>query len=433
MFERLQERCYWGESAAIPTFNTDRAIPERVDVAIVGGGYTGLSAARELARRGASVAVFEANTFGWGASSRNGGQVLTGAKLSASGLVKRYGQARARDMFAASLQAITYVEQLIASEQIDCDFARCGHIELAYKPGHMNHFAAEAALLGTGFGHDVKLLSHGALAGELGSKSYYGGLLDESSAGLHPGRYVAGLACAAERAGAMLFERAQVLEITPASATQQARVATSRGSLRASEVFVATNGYTDHLVPYLHKRVVPVGSYVIATAPLSEQMIREISPRGRMFYDSKNFLYYWRTTRDNRLIFGGRAEFVPPTAQSTRRSADDLRAGMLYVYPQLANVPIEFAWGGTLGFSFDLLPHAGTTREGLHFALGCGGHGVAMLSHLGACSAWRILGDSVNNPTFELPFPGAPLGLYDGRPWFLPLAGLYYKLRDRLS
>jgi glycine/D-amino acid oxidase-like deaminating enzyme len=433
MVEDIEERSYWQATAHFPTIDPSRGFPDRVDVAIVGGGYTGLNAALTLAKRGARVAVFEEHSFGWGASSRNGGQVLTGTKLSAGALVKRYGVDVARRMWRASMDAIDHIEALVHDEGIDCGFARSGHIELAAKPAHADGFAADAALLRDTFAHPVDVLTRAQLVDEIGSERYFGGLRDAASAGLHPGRYAAGLASAAQRAGALLFERTRVTAVTPRKAAQVARVETTRGVVKTDHVFIATNGYTGPLVPTLYRRVIPIGSYIVATERLPDALAREISPRGRMFYDTKNFLYYWRLSDDNRLIFGGRAEFVPPSAGSTRRSALALRNGILEVYPQLKDTAIDYAWGGTLAFTFDLLPHAGTTDDGTHYALGCGGHGVALLSHLGHCCARRMLGDPVDNPAFDLPLPGAPLGLYNGTPWFLPFAGAYYKLKDALQ
>jgi glycine/D-amino acid oxidase-like deaminating enzyme len=198
-------------------------------------------------------------------------------------------------------------------------------------------------------------------------------------------------------------------------------------------VLIATNGYTDRLVPWLQRRVIPIGSYIIATEPLPAELAARLSPKQRMMFDTKHFLYYFRLSADNRLIFGGRASFTPDTPYTVRESAAILRRGMLKVYPQLGGVRITHAWGGTLGFTFDLLPHAGQTPEGLHYALGCGGHGVAMLSYLGACVARQMSGEVVDNPLFKLPFPTAPAGLYRGKPWFLPLAGLYYRVLDLIS
>lgn len=427
----MKERSFWSDTVA-PFSPEPHDFPARVDVAIVGGGYTGLSASRELARRGARVAVLEANAIGWGASSRNGGMVLTGLKASVGKLVKRFGVKTAHALFCTSLDAIGYVEQVVAEEAIACDFRRCGHIELAYKPSHFAGFVHEAELLQKHFQHPVRLVDKAHLGDEIETDLYHGGLVDEASAGLNPAQYAVGLAQAAERAGAGLFENARVTHIEHDAAGTGFAVTTARGKLHADQVVIATNGYTDRLVPWLQRRIIPIGSYIIATAPLSPELAQRVSPHRRMMFDSKNFLYYFRLSADNRMIFGGRAGFMPPNPNTVHESADILRRGLVEVYPQLRDVPIEYAWGGALGFTFDLLPHAGTTADGIHYALGCGGHGVALLSYLGACVAQRVAGQRIENPLFTLPFPTAPANLYDGNPWFLPLAGLYYRLLDAI-
>jgi glycine/D-amino acid oxidase-like deaminating enzyme len=206
-------------------------------------------------------------------------------------------------------------------------------------------------------------------------------------------------------------------------------VETSRGVLRADAVFVAPGGYTGPATPALRRRIIPIGSYIIATAPLPEDLAREVSPRDRMIFDSKNFLYYFRLTPDRRMLFGGRAGFFPETPATVRQSAEILRRGMIAVYPQLRDIPVEYAWGGTLDFAFDMMPHAGALG-GIYYALGYAGHGVAMATYLGAQVAAQIAGAPADNPFAGIAFPIAPLGLYDGRPWFLPFAGAWYKFRD---
>jgi len=269
------------------------------------------------------------------------------------------------------------------------------------------------------------------LRSEIGSDLYFGALLDEASAGVNPAKYAAGMIHAASRAGAQLFEHAPVTKIAKDAAGYT--VETAKGTLRARDVIAATNGYTSKLTSYLNKRIIPIGSYIIATEPLGDALASEVSPMRRQMFDSKNFLYYFRLSADNRLIFGGRAGFLPETPTTVRESAAILQRGMCEVYPQVQDTKVDYAWGGTLGFSFDLLPHAGRTDDGVHYALGCGGHGVALLTYLGACVAKRILGEHVDTPLLTLPFPTAPLGLYNGNPWFLPLAGAYYKVLDLLS
>jgi glycine/D-amino acid oxidase-like deaminating enzyme len=402
----------------------------RADVAIVGGGYTGLAAARELARRGASVALLEAHTLGWGASSRNGGMVLTGLKLEAEQLVAKYGLETARRLFAASLKALDCVERIVAEEQIACDFARTGHLLLACKPAHFQAVAREAELLERDFGHATRVIPPNQLRKEIGSDTYVGGLVDEASAGINPARYVAGLALAAQRAGAQLYPNAPVERIERAGADWQ--LTTSRGTLRAGAVLLASGGYSGAATPALRRKIVPLGSYIIATEPLPESLARELSPRNRMIFDSKRFLYYFRLTPDRRMLFGGRAGFFPETAATVRESAAILRRGMIQVYPQLRDAQIENAWGGTLDVTFDMMPHAGQL-DGLHYAIGYAGHGVAMATYLGGLLGTCLAGEQVDNPFAELPFPGAPLGLYDGRPWFLPFVGAWYKFLEWVS
>lgn len=416
--------------------NTDplRALPQRVDVAVVGAGFTGLSAARGLANRGASVAVLEAETIGWGASSRNGGMVLTGLKLGANKLISMYGREMARRMYAASLASIDCVEQIVREDGIDCDFSRCGHLEVACKQKHFDDYARQVEVIAREFNHQLQVVAKSELAGEIGSQIYFGGMVDEVSAGLNPAQYVAGLARGAERAGAGIFEKAPVQKIE--CGAQQGmlgwQVTTSRGSLWAKDVLVATSGYTGAATPYLRRKIIPIGSYIIATEVLSEQLARELSPRNRMIYDSKNYLYYYRLTPDWRMLFGGRAAFFPENEQTIRQSADILRRGMVEVYPQLRDVKVEYVWGGTLDFAFDIMPHAGQA-DGLYFALGYAGHGVAMATYQGHKMAEWITGGNHDNPFASIPFPGAPLGLYNGKAWFLPLAGAWYKFLDWVS
>jgi len=258
--------------------------------------------------------------------------------------------------------------------------------------------------------------------------------VDEVSAGLNPARYVAGLARAATRAGAAILENARVQKIDrePRQGTGGWRLTTSRGSLWARDVFVGTSGYTGAATPAIHKKIIPIGSYIITTEVLPETLARELSPRDRMIYDSKNYLYYYRLTPDHRMLFGGRAAFFPETGSSIRRSAQILRRGMTDVYPQLRDTKISYVWGGTLDFAFDIMPHAGQ-MDGIYFAVGYAGHGVAMATWQGQKMAEWIAGGKPENPFVGIRFPGAPLGLYNGRPWFLPFAGMYYKFLDWVS
>jgi glycine/D-amino acid oxidase-like deaminating enzyme len=409
-------------------------LPARVDVAIIGAGFTGLSAARALAMKGCLVAVLDANGIGWGASSRNGGMVLTGLKLGVETLAHRYGMDTTRRMYAASLASIDLVEQIVADENIVCGFSRCGHLEVACKQAHFDTYARSVEVIAREFDHYLRVVPRAELSGEIGSGIYYGGIVDEVSAGVNPARYVAGLASAAINRGAAIYENVRVTSITPATHDGNSgwQVTTSKGQLHAAEVLIGTSGYTSATTPALQRKIIPIGSFIIATERLPEELARQLSPRNRMIYDSKHYLYYYRLTPDNRMLFGGRAAFFPETGDTIRKSAEILRRGMIEVYPQLRNTRIEYVWGGTLDFCFDTMPHAGR-MDGLYYAVGYAGHGVAMATYLGAQISAQIAGEPYDNPYEGIPFPGAPLGLYNGRPWFLPFAGAYYKVLDWIS
>jgi len=421
---------YWLTTVSMPA-GTPGDLPTRADVAIVGAGFTGLSAARTLAKRGASVAVLEANTIGWGASSRNGGMVLTGMKLDVGTLARRYGMETARRMYSASLTSIDLVEQIIREENIDCDFSRCGHLEVACKQSHFDSYARTGEVIAKEFNHTLRIVPRKDLPAEIGSVLYFGGMVDETSAGLNPARYVAGLARATLRAGAKIYENARVVKIARGS-SGDFQIETTRGNILARDVFIATSGYTSGATPALEKKVIPIGSFIITTERLPDSFARELSPRNRMIYDSKYYLHYYRLTPDNRMLFGGRAAFFPETKSTVQRSAEILRRGMIKVFPQLKDTKIEFAWGGTLDFCFDTMPHAGHS-DGMYYALGYAGHGVAMATYLGTKVAEKIAGGRDEIPFAGIPFPGAPLGLYNGKPWFLPFAGAYYKVLDWIS
>jgi glycine/D-amino acid oxidase-like deaminating enzyme len=424
---------YWLADADIPR-GTDGRPPESVDVAVIGAGFAGLSAALVLAKCGVRTIVLESKTIGWGASCRNGGMVLTGLKLSAEHLVAHHGLEAARNMYSASLAAIDRVEEIVREEAIECDFRRCGHLEVASKKPHFTAYARSADFIAKNFQHTLRIVSPHDLGNEIGSNVYYGGLVDDASAGLQPTRYVAGLGRAALRAGVGIYENCAVERLERVSRSGEAGFAllASRGKVFAREVFVATGAYSFSLVPAMRRKVIPIGSFIIATEPLPDSLCRQLSPRNRMIYDSRHYLHYFRLTPDNRMLFGGRAAFLPETPSRVRRSAMILRRDMVKIFPQLRETRVEFIWGGTLDFCFDTMPHAGLIA-GVHYAVGFAGHGVAMASYLGTQIAKHIAAKDGQQPFDKIPFPNAPAGLYGKRPWLLPLAGAYYKVLDWIS
>ena len=426
------QQIYWHTTVQMPDASRLTPLPTKVDVAIIGGGYTGLSAARTLAKHGSKVAVLEANTIGWGASSRNGGMVLTGLKLGMQSVMKRYGRDIAKRLFQCSLDSIDTVEQIVSEENIDCGFARYGHLLAANKPKHYEALKEEVEFMAKEFSHPVRLVPPTQQHAEIGSHIYHGALLDECSGGLNPAQYVVGLARAAENAGATLHAQARVTRLERGPGASRFLVSTERDSLSAESVVVGTSGYTGSVTRNLQRKIIPIGSFIIATERLSDDLVKELIPNGRMIFDSMHYLNYLRLW-DNRLIFGGRAAFFPETSRTIQRSAAILRREMIQVYPQLQEVKVEYVWGGTLDFAFDMMTHVGE-MDGMYYSLGYAGHGVAMATYLGKTVAEAILkGNIKEHPFASFDFPSAPLGLRgtsNGFPWFLPLAGAWHKILD---
>lgn len=423
----MDQQIYWHTTVQMPDDANLTPIPSEADFAIIGGGYTGLSAARTLAKNGAKVVVLEAETIGWGASSRNGGMALTGLKVGMAAIIKKYGRELAKTLFQYSLDSVDTVEQIIKEENINCGFARTGHLLTANKPKHYEALKDEVDFMAKEFNHKVRLVPPGELRSEIGSNIYHGALVDEVSGGLNPAQYVTGFAAAAEKAGATLCARARVNRIERGE--KRFVIETERGSLSVKSILVATSGYTGNVTKKLQKKIIPIGSFIIATEKLSDELANELSPNNRMIFDYKHFLNYFRLF-DQRMIFGGRAAFFPENENTVSQSAEILRREMISVYPQLKDAKVEYAWGGTLDFAFDQMTHVGE-MDGIFYSLGYAGHGVAMGTHLGKTVAEAMLNGNIKeHPFAQFDFPNAPLGLYNGRPWFLPFAGMWYKILD---
>lgn len=415
----------------LPSYR-DQPLPERADVVVIGGGYTGLTSALFLARSGARVTLLERETLGWGASTRNGGIFHGGLKWGRSTLRRRYGQELGDRLHTEGSRAFDVAERIIGSEAIDCGYRRTGQLLLAWSKADAARLVGKRAERDAD-GLPARIVRGLDLRAEIGTEYYDVGLVEERAGGLDPGRYLAGLAIRATAAGVDLHEGDPVLALERSSGGRL-EVRTAAGRIRASEVVLATNGYTDGIAPWVRARVIPIGSYIIVTEPLDPALARTISPRGRVFMDTKNFLYYWRLTPDDRMLFGGRASFAPTTADQT---AAILQAAMVRVHPELAGVHVAYAWGGTVGFTFDRLPHIGR-RDGVTYALGYCGSGVCMATYFGTVIAGMLGRGAERGPqpsAFEqIPHPGAPLpGIYRGSPWFLPLVGEVFRLQDRLG
>jgi len=416
-----QEDYPWPENLPVA-----EELPESADVAVIGGGYTGLSAARTLAKSGASVVVLEGETIGWGASSRNGGITGCGLKAGSQKIFKRYGENYGHIFWRASIDALDLIKELVEEEGIDCDFHQDGDLCVAFKPSHFEGFAADIEWNMKVLGHELHLIPPSELKNEIGSPAYYGGLVDEHGAGLHPAKLVFGLAEVAARYGAQLCEHAVVTKLEKAG--DGFSVYTPRGRLRAREVIAATNGYTENLVSGLKSKVIPVGSYSIVTEPLSDKLQKEISPKRRVFWDSKWFLNYFRVTPDGRLLWGGRNNLS--TSLDLEESARILGSEMVRAFPQLEGIPVTHTWTGQLGITFDLMPHIGRVQA-VHYVFGFGGHGLHTALYLGREIAQLLTGEKSSSPFADIPHQ--TYFFYRDEPWFMPLAVQYYRLRDWMT
>ena len=422
-----ERRPFWHASMPALPDRSGRELPAETGVVVVGGGYAGITAARELARRGVAVTVLEAHTLGWGASTRNGGIVHAGYKWSAGQLIKRYGAETGTALYQETLESYDLVRRLIDDEGIDCDFREVGHLELAYAPIHVPELRRRAREPGVG---RRALDGRAARAHPRGDRQrrVLRGPGGRGQRAPPPGALLRGARRPPPTAPEPISTKASGRAASGASAMGRSLVETTRGTVRARDVFVATNGYTDGVMPWLRRRIIPIGSFIIASEPLPADLAHELSPKGRAFFDTKNFLYYWHVSADRRMVFGGRASFMPTSIDHT---AGILWRGLLEVHPQLADHRIEYAWGGNVGFTFDRMPHVGRTKDGVAYAMGCCGSGVALMTNLGTkVGAWLAGDEAPSLARLRFPLVPAP---YEGHPWFMPIAGEWYRLQDRLA
>ena len=401
--------------------------PPSVDVAVVGGGYTGFNCALTLARAGQSVALFEGGDFGSGASTRSGGQVSGGVTLgkSHSGQQSLAGTEQARRRLRDASEAMTYLERLIQSERIDCDYHRSGRIVAAWTQTHLAQMSARIPELNELTMADARLLSRHEFASELGSNYYLGGMLVNRAGHLNPAKLLAGLLKIATSSGVRCFDHCRVTGFrrTPGGF----RVETARGSLNAGQLVMATNAYTQNLDSYLRQRIIPVASHIVATAPLKPEWLPTLLPADRAVSEHRRVLHYYRKSPDGtRLVFGGRTCFFPigPAAIATL-----LKRSIAQIFPELRGVEITHCWQGNVAFTFDLLPRIGT-HDGVIYCVGCNGSGVTLMSYLGHMTARKILAGS-REPVCAFDDDAMPSSrFYRGSTWFLPIAGTALQMLD---
>jgi glycine/D-amino acid oxidase-like deaminating enzyme len=419
---------YWWE-AYTPVAGELVDVPRSARVAIVGAGYAGLSAALELSKLGVEAVVFERGALGEGASTRNGGSVSGGVNIGKSfgGRMAEVSPEESERLLADGADAFALVERLITEENIECFWAKRGRFVGAWTPKHYDYQATRLATLNDAAQSGAYMVPPAQQRDEIASDYYYGGMVVERSASIHPALYYKGLRDACWRRGIAICAEAAVESITENRAGW--RVQTNRGTMDAGEVVIATNGYTGTLTPELRRRIVPIASHIIATEELPEDLALSLIPKKRSLSDTKRVLCYYRLSPDlKRVVFGGRARF---THVDPKLSASILYGYMTERWPQLRGVRITHGWDGNTAFTFDALPHMGQ-QDGLHYCLGCNGSGIAMMTYLGYRTARKIARATNDVCAFDRPeFPDH--SLYTGNPWFLPVVGSYFRLRDRLD
>jgi glycine/D-amino acid oxidase-like deaminating enzyme len=415
---------YWWEAyqpVALPDIN----LPKDVPVAIIGAGYAGLNTALELARHGTESLVLDAAEPGFGGSTRNGGMVSGGVTVGKRMINAALTEAQAAPLLHDAADAFSHIESIINDNKIECGWTKSGYFLGAWSKSHYASFSKKLDALNIEALSDAYLVPPEKQREEIGSDYYHGGMVVSRAAHLHPALYYRGLLDLTQKAKVAVASRTAVNNLSQ-NTDGSWTVKTSRGMLRARDVVIATNGYTGDITPQFKRRIVPVGSYIIATEELSPDLIHAISPRNRSIADSRRVLTYYRLSPDGkRLIFGGRAKFGFTDPVET---APILHRFMLDRFPQLKGTRITHAWTGNVAFTLDELPHLGKLN-GMHYALGCNGSGVAMMSYLGRETARRILGLSNRANAFEsADFPTH--FAYRGTPWFLPVVGAWFRFQD---
>ncbi len=417
---------YYADSAASPLAYPPLQGDQRADICIVGAGYTGLSSALHLAERGYSVIVIEAESVGFGASGRNGGHVGIGQRKDQYYLEKQFGKDIARGLWDMGLEAVDTVKQLIEKHHIDCDLKQ-GILHLAHRSKYCSELEEEVEHLRHHYQFDqMEYIETAALANFLDSQAYYGAQWDKASLHLHPLKYLQGLAKAASKAGVTVYEQSRVLSYSEGSSI---RVATADGTVTASELVLACNGYIEKLEPRINGYIMPINNFVLATEPLSDELAEAVSAQDTAMQDTRFVINYWKLSADNRLIFGGGENYRRGFPSDIKGF---VRQYMLQIYPQLENTRIDYGWGGTLAITLNRMPHFGRLGDNIWYLQGYSGHGVPTATFAGKLIAEAISGklerfDLISNlPTRK--FPGGTLLRWPGM-----VAGmLYFALRDRI-
>lgn len=421
----MRHEPYWWSIAGEPTSPPKKSLPNEADIVIIGSGLTGLSAARTLSKAGKSVLALDSGAPGIGASSRNGGMVGGGQKMSPSALIARYGLETATGLMReAHIDSVAFVEDLIRSEKIDCSFTSTGRFRGFWKPIEYDRAGQDLDQMKKLFDLDAELIPQSRQHEEVSSDLYRGGVLYGRHAALNPAQWVKGIMTAAQRAGASVHGDTVVFSIERAG--NKHVVNTNRGHIKCGSILVATNGYTGPVSPQLRRRIIPVPSFIVATEILGKDCVKSLIPNGRMIVESRERHCYYRPSPDGeRIVFGGRAAMFDAPNLITD---SDMRSLLKQVFPSLRDVNLSYSWRGRTGFTFEYLPNVGQI-DGIWHAMGYSGGGNAMAPWLGHKAALNILGSPDGETAYsKTAFPTR--WWHHGQPWFLPFADITFRLRD---
>jgi gamma-glutamylputrescine oxidase len=398
----------------------------RADVVVLGGGIAGCSTALHLAERGYKVALLEARTVAYGASGRSGGQTIFGFAVGQQKLEREVGREDAHRLFDLSVEALDLTQSLIRDYRIDCDY-HPNHVHVAVKPRHVQELDEWSRELHDEYGYEsVRMLNRDELQGHVRSDRYLAGLIDTRSGHLHPLKYTQGVARAAEAAGALFYENSEVLRYEDGP---EVRVHTAHGTVRCANLVLCGNAYIGAVAPSLARRILGVGTYIIATQPIGEERARSLLPSNAAIADVNWILDYFRRSEDHRMLFGGRVSY---SSVQPPRLAESMRRRMVRVFPTLADVKVAYAWGGYLDITMSRAPNFGRLAPNVFYLQGFSGHGVALAGLAGKLAAEAVAGTAERFDVFaRIPHRDFPGGRAFRRP-SLMLAMLYYRLRDLL-
>ena len=415
---------YWWERTPRPTIK-EFDLPKETDVAIIGSGYTGLCAAIQTSRNGRETVVLDAQDAGWGGSSRNGGQVSTSLKPCFKELSSKYGEERAYALLKEGMNALKWIGDFIEEEKIDCDFKRVGHFFGAHSSSQYRLLEKKIEQQPEGLQVDVNLVPRSQQYSEIGSDFYHGGIVYPEHASLDPARFHQGLLERALCSGVQVKIHCAASKIEKTGDVFQ--IQTESGMMKARDVVVATSGYTGTATPWHRRRIIPIGTYIIATETLEEYLVDQLIPKDRVITDTRKLVVYYRASPDRkRILFGGR---VSLREANPYKCANRLHKQLTQIFPQLENTMVSHSWMGFVGYTFDHMPHTGD-KEGVHYAMGYCGSGVSLSSYFGTKLGQRLAGlPKGNTVLIELTFQTRPF--YTGNPWFLTPSILYYRLLDR--